>query len=405
LLLGGLKAVTRGDLSETFADSIGVNTHLSSAAYASRIEEVATLLGKLGIRHVRDELRPTNDLGVWRALHKQLGIRCHLLVSPATNTSNEMMEYIDRLGIERISAIEGQNEGDSDWFMAHPAAKGNWSATVVAYQNEIHRALRARYSRERVPLLSPTVLNWKPQDTLLVRGASAFSDMVALHAYMQQGQEPETNDAYASLDWYLTNMRDPFKPSATVMVTEAGYNNSNRPNTSAVPETVAAIYLPRLLLHFFGAGVRRTFLYELLDGGSDPNEWDQHWGLARADGTPKPCMHSLANLISAIGNGVPARDGAGIFIVARTPTDLRVTTFLLPDHSTISAIWLAKSCWDVNGGVPRTVAPQHIVVGSAKPSNVSIKLLSSTGGWDELGTTPASLSVGAEIMLLRLRSR
>src|SRR5262245_58102587 len=92
---------------ETFGDSVGVNVHLSSEPYRSSASLVRRRLAEIGIRHLRDELRPSNDIGQWRALHDELGVRFNILVSPATNTIAEMMAYLDALGIARVSAIEG----------------------------------------------------------------------------------------------------------------------------------------------------------------------------------------------------------------------------------------------------------------------------------------------------------
>lgn len=261
-LIGGLSALFAARTSATseevlpattFAHSVGVNTHLSSAAYVHRFELVASLLGASGIRYLRDELRPANNLRSWQELHRRYGIRSHLLVSPATNTIPEMLRYISALGVEKISAIEGQNEGDSPWFMAQKAAQGNWSAAVISYQEEVYQALRSRYSVAALPIVSPTVLDWKPADAALLSDAASFCDIVAIHSYVQHGQMPETDDSYAAVSWYLQNMRDGFKPGAPVMATETGYNTMG--GRKAVSEVAAAIYIPRLLLNNFAMGI------------------------------------------------------------------------------------------------------------------------------------------------------
>ena len=58
-----------------FVDSVGVNIHLSSEPYASRFGLVRELLSSIAIKHVRDELRPVNDLNRWRSLFVQNKIR------------------------------------------------------------------------------------------------------------------------------------------------------------------------------------------------------------------------------------------------------------------------------------------------------------------------------------------
>lgn len=217
-----------------FIDSVGVNSHLSSEPYAAAFSRVSDLLAASGIRHLRDELRPTNNLGRWRDLFARCKIRSHLLVSPATNTVSQMLDYLSALGVDKVSAIEGQNEGDGEWFMAQKGAGTNWGATVIAYQQDVYRSLRARYSQDTLPVVSPTVLDWKPSDVQLIRGAADFCDVVAIHSYVQHAEEPETDAPYASLSWYLRNMRDAFKPGAPVMATETGYNSMVQQGGSGV---------------------------------------------------------------------------------------------------------------------------------------------------------------------------
>lgn len=329
-----------------FTDSVGVNVHISSEPYAPNFVRFADLLTQSGIRHLRDELRPSNDLARWRQLHAEAGALFNILVSPATNTVPEMMTYLDALGLERITSIEGQNEGDSPWFMSLPLAKPGWSNVVVDYQREVHRALRQRFSAEQLPLLSPSVIDWKPADVALLRGAAQYSDAVAIHSYVQKAQEPETTDDYAAVSWYLTNMRDAFKAGAPAMVTECGYCNVVKPGSSGVGETAAALYLPRLLLNNFRMGILRTFLYEFWDGGTDPNEGEHHWGLLRNDGTPKPGYHAIRNLLMALKGMHRAGDGGALRVTTRT-LELKHIAFTDTQGQPALAVWRAVRCWDV----------------------------------------------------------
>ncbi|KZD25893.1 hypothetical protein A4A58_01870 [Tardiphaga robiniae] len=343
---GSLAALPLPGPSDTFTDSVGVNVHISSEPYASNFDRFHDLLATSGIHHLRDELRPGNDLDRWRALNKRSNILFNVAVSPATNTVPEMMTYLAALGIERVSAIEGQNEGNSDWFLSLPLAKPGWSNVVVNYQREVHHALRARYPAAEVPLLSPSVINWKPADVALLRPAAQFSDAVAIHSYVQKAQEPETTNDYAAVSWYLHNMRDAFKPGAPALATECGYCNVVKPGTSGVSETAAALYLPRLLLNNFRLGILRTFLYEFFDGGTDPDDGEHHWGLVRNDGLPKPGYHAIQNLLSALKSARRAGDSQPLRVATRSP-DLRHIAFQDAQGQPLLAVWRAVRCWNV----------------------------------------------------------
>lgn len=354
--------------ADAFIDSVGVCVHLDSDPYASGFERVSSLIGISGIRHLRDELRPGNNLTRWRELSSSHGIRWNLLVSPTTNTVADMLDYIDALDARNVAAIEGQNEGDSDWFLSQPQG-ANWSATVVAYQRDVHRALRARFPQATLPLLSPTVIDWKPADVALIRPAAEFSDIVAIHSYVQHGQEPETLEDFAGLSWYLGHMRDAFKPRAPVMATEAGYCNLPGKSGSGVSEAAAAIYLPRLLLNNFGAGVLRTYLYEFMDGGTAPDDGEAPWGLIRFDGSPKPAFHAIRRLIAALQmreNREGRVRSPGLDPVGG-PSDLRRMVFETANGSHVVAIWRAIRSWDVRTSTDVKVAsiPLSLAVGPA----------------------------------------
>jgi hypothetical protein len=394
-----------------FIASIGVNTHISSEPYLSRFSKVRDLFRESGIRHARDELRPTNDLDRWRDLHATLGVSSQLLVSPATNTVDEMLTYLDKLGVHTISAIEGQNEGDTDWFMAHSAAKGNWSKTVVDYQREVYRALRARYDAEVLPVVSPTVINWKPRDMRLLKGAADYSDFVALHSYVQKAQEPETTDDFASLDWYIRNVSDIFKPGAPVMVTETGYNNLVKPGGTAVSEAAASIYMLRLLLHNFSAGVRRTFLYQLLDGGNEPGEWEHHFGLVRHDDTPKPVFHAIASLIKALDEHELSEEQKvstprPIKITLREgQTSARMVCLQMRDGKLVVALWRPVRCWDVARAADIPVSPRILTVVPNQTALRASTLVPNDGGtWRDapISSDGVEVAVGGKVVLLRL---
>lgn len=389
--------------TDTFTDSVGVNVHISSEPYASNFDRFHDLLATSGIRHLRDELRPSNDLARWRLLNERSNIRFNILVSPATNTVPEMMAYLDALGIARITSIEGQNEGDSPWFMSLPLAKPGWSNVVVDYQREVHRALRERFTVEQLPLLSPSVIDWKPADVALLRGAAPYSDAVAIHSYVQKAQEPETNDDYAAVSWYLQNMRDAFKAGAPALVTEVGYCNVVKPGSAGVGEIASGIYLPRLLLNNFRLGILRTFLYEFWDGGVDPNEGEHHWGLLRNDGTPKPGYHAVRNLLLALQSARPAGDNQPLKVATRS-LELKHVAFQDAQGKPILAVWRAARCWDV-AAAEDTIVPMMSVDISVdgRIDSLAFNRPNDGNGWQRVPVTNgnATIPLDGRVAILR----
>lgn len=392
--------------SGAFTDSVGVNVHISSEPYASNFTRIHEQIAASGIRHLRDELRPSNDIDRWRLLNTTSGILFNILVSPATNSVSDMMNYLTALGPERVSAIEGQNEGDSDWFMSLPLAASGWSGVVVNYQREVYQTLRSRYSAQQLPLLSPSVINWKPADVALLRPAADFSDAVAIHSYVQRAQEPETRDDYAAVSWYLQNMRDAFKPGAPTMATETGYCNMVGPGRSGVSEAAAAIYLPRLLLNNYRQGILRTFLYEFMDGGKDPNEWEQNWGLVRNDGTPKPAYHAIRRLLSALkGARLSERSSKGLRASPRTASpEIQHISFQDDTGRLVLAVWRAARCWDVENAtdIPVDAQPIEIAV-EGDAVSASFNIPNDDDNWRDVPVTNRSLTIPmtGKVVLLR----
>ena len=409
LLTSPLRAQTPGVYpAAAFVDSVGVNTHLNSEPYASRFELVRDLLAAAHIRHVRDELRPRTNLKPWRELFETHGIKSQLLVSPATNTVQQMLDTLEALGAEKVSAIEGQNEGNSEWFMAQTAARGNWAATVTAYQREVFQALRARYPAAALPIVSPSVLDWKPDGMEAIRECAAFCDTVAIHSYAQHGEEPETDAPYAALSWYLRTMRDRFKPGAPVMATETGYNNIVRAGGAGVSEAAAAAYIPRLLLNNFAHGVRRTYLYELLDEGESPEDGEHHWGLVRYDRTPKPAYHALSAMLQALSEeqgtaSPPAKTVAAALTGA--PPEARMLQFRKADGSTVAAIWRAIPCWDATAArdIPVEVLPLTMEL-DGPVSSAAFTIPGESTAWTELAVSGKTIAVpaGANVVIVRV---
>lgn len=388
--------------ADAFVDSVGLCVHLDSPPYDKSFDAVSGRLAELGVRHLRDELRPSNDLARWRALHERAGIRGHLLVSPATNTITEMLDVIGALGGEKVSAVEGQNEGDSDWFRAQPSARPGWAEVVVAYQREVFVALRSRYPRDALPVLSPTVLDHRPGDMRLLRPAAAFCDAVALHAYAQGRQEPETHDDYAALGWYLREFRDKFKPGAPAMVTEAGYHTG----TNGIPAEIAAKYLPRLLLQAFSLGIARTFIYELMDEGRDRSDAEQNYGLLTSAGEPKAAFHPLRKLLGALADPGPPFAAAALGVAVQgAPADVRVTPFQKRTGEVVVALWRAKRSWDPARRRAVAVAPARVHIALSRPfASAACQILDADSAWIAMPTNrdTAELLTNDTITLIRL---
>ena len=127
-----------------------------------------------------------------------------------------------------------------------------------------------------------------------------------------------------------------------------------------------ANYLLGLLLDEAAAGVARTYLYDLIDDGADlpQTEREDHFGLFRHDGSPKPAATAIHNLTTLLadpgaGSGAFRLDGLS-FTAAGVPYDHTGNTMQLQksDGTQVIAAWNEQQPWDPD---TQTAAPvQHM---------------------------------------------
>ena len=206
----------------------------------------------------------------------------------------------------------------------------------------------------------------------------------------------ETEDDYAAIEWYVRHMRDAFKPGAPVVATEAGYHTQWR--KGGVPEEIAALYLPRMLLHQAAMGIERTFIYELMDGGLDDGDTEHHWGLLRHDGTPKPAFHAVAALLAALPAG--ARPGPLPPVPVLSSDGVR-SLAIDTGEGPVLAVWRPVRVWDPARKVRIPVEPASVSVNL--PPARRLRTMRLGGPWaSHHADTPLQLDAG--VTLLRIEA-
>ena len=148
-------------------------------------------------------------------------------------------------------------------------------------------------------------------------------------------------------------------PNTPVVITETGYVSGPTPAPYQVSEAVEAAYTPRTLLLAFNKGIKRTFLYELVD------EWpnDTDYGLLNHDFSEKPAFTAVKNM-----NVVLSDKGASF-----TPTKLQYTlagadsfvnhTLLQKRDGTFwLVLWLEESGFNEAAGTEVAVTPENLTL-------------------------------------------
>jgi hypothetical protein len=345
-----------------FADSIGVNVHLTydNTPYAD-FDRVLASLRELGVRHVRDGLVPSRP-DQYERLDRlaSAGIRSTLIMgAPNATRVSDLVATLKGPLLRAAEAVEGPNEYDL-------SGDPRWADALRGYQRELYAAVRREPALRDLPVYGPTVV--KPENRSAVRDLREALDAANLHPY-PAGQAPEP-----AVDREITAARE-LAGRKPVVATETGYHNAlnAREGQPPVDEATAADYLPRLFLTAFARGIRRTYWYELVDAFPDDARGtaDANFGLLRHDFAPKPAFVALANLLRLAGDpGAPEAPRRPLDLSIAAPRGgVRRLVLQKGDGAYLLALWSERPL-DVRVRLPRAAreVALHRPSRSAHPS-------------------------------------
>jgi hypothetical protein len=325
-----------GELSAAaFVDSIGVNVHFNylDTSYARQVEALQRVR-ELGIRHLRDG-QPLAGQPLATVLPEagREGLRMTLITDVTRDPLPDVEQSVRVLGHD-IAAFEGPNELDN-------VGDAGWLTKLTDYMPALSAAVRKHAPGVR--LIGPSLVNSSSRFKL----PGDLPGLFNAHPYAD-GQPPELSLGDALRE------ANPAQLRKGVYFTETGYHNASAATTGQPPvsEDAAAVYLPRALVAAYGAGVRRTFVYELLDEKPDPafRDPEQHFGLLRNDLSPKPAFTAIKTLVAAVRSS--PGDGAGGLVWSLDvdeDEDVQRVTLVRRDGSRAIALWRPVSVWDVHG--------------------------------------------------------
>lgn len=341
-------------LASSFLDSVGVNVHASYSDTAyGQSATIQQELVKLGVHFVRDGA----CVGCVEQRRVLMGLAAVGIKTDFTmrqpGSPDSLPSLVDMLSgpmSPAVASIEGPNEYDY-------SGNRNWAADLRSYQQQLYRLVKAAPSLTGIPVLGPSLVS--SQDYSALGDLSASVDQGNIHPY-PGNQAPLAN--LASNQQAETAVA-PGKPLA---VTEVGYHNAlastggNRP----VSELAASVYIPRLFLDFFQAGVTRSFLYEFIDERPDPQHTNQEnsFGLLRSDASEKPAFHTLQTLLGSLASSAPGTFTRSPLAMQTTqaPGDLRQLTLQTGPGRYAVVLWREVSVWDPAQGADLSVTPQPV---------------------------------------------
>ena len=328
-----------------FAATLGVNTHIGSDPY-NDVPLLAGMLAYLGIGNVRQS-SPIDTLSfdLTQALG-QTGAKIDLIINGGGPVDLAgAMDNVNRLA-PYLNAVENVNEA-----AIYPIAYRGHSGidAAVALQKDLYAAVRANPSLNGVPVYMFTIGGADPDAYPSIGDLSAYADFANIHSYPPQALRP-IFVIHAAIDGGRTDA-----PAKPVVLTETGfYTLQNNVGWGGIPESLQASYLLDLVLDEAVAGVARTYLYDLVDDGSDPGQTNQeaHFGLFHFDGTPKLAATAFHNLTTILADPGPLANTFTTAPLAYTASGIsydytgNTTVLDKSDGSHIIALWNEQQTWD-----------------------------------------------------------
>lgn len=367
-------------------DSVGVNTHWyfgGAYQYQPQFSSLVALLNGAHIRHFRDGVyaQGTNTPSYLTQMYSTLaanGIHAELIVPQSTTITAAQLEAGLQL-YPGIEAIEPPNEWDIN-------GGSTWTSTLLAEEPAILQAGHAL----GLTVLGPALT--QPGSYSQLGNIAQYMDYNNIHAYFG-GRNPENGgwggpDAegnyYGSLPWNL-DLLQMDAPNVQGYATETGYVTTSTPTQNEVPETVEGAYAPRAVMEFFKRGIKRTYIYELIDDPSGSGQ--QGYGLLRTDLSAKPAFTALSNLLKILQdtNTQFAPESLNYSLTGNMSV-VETALFEKSNGDFYLAVWLNGSIYDVNNLVATPIAPQPLTL--SVPSGLVVADVSS---FNPDGTVTASL--------------
>ena len=399
--------------ARAFVDTIGINTHLFyvDTSYGNYAMVKRRLL-ELGIRHVRDGLDPGRTQQFFDRV-KDLaaaGIKSTLIacrVEPGGVPWTTFVDDAKRRLRSSLDALEGVNEPDL------VAANADWPRLARACQREIYS--QAKGSAFGPPLTVPVIGPSVQADDRQLGDISDSADGAAMHSY-PGGRHPGSRDGHPFTAQMADVRRNQFAGvRAPVYATETGYHDALNAGGDHPPvsQRAAAIYLPRLFLEYARAGVRRTFVYELVDERLDPTlvDVELNYGLFESDWSHKPSAISLKNTIALLdsphkGPRRPLRyrlaniadpDGAG------PRGAVKDVLLQKADGSYWLALWQDSKVWDESArtDIANPRVPVQVTLDGAM-SLASHRPMQSAMAFGRRTARSFTVGVGDDLLLIRM---
>jgi hypothetical protein len=279
--------------AHTFGNAIGINTHFGFCGTAYDSAQAESALIALGVKHIRDS--GPNSCTVRHLQHLfPYGIKVDVewplqyFQGPASGWNPTPATLASTLGASNIDAYEGANEPNG-------LGLANWAALTRTEQSALYGATQPL----GMPVIAPSIAYYGDYSQYLAAAQSLGSvpaNYGNIHSYAAGNQIPEAMTPTIP-QWEAGTINAP------VQVTEFGYDSAGKCIPNSGGATAQAEYIPRTLLSNYLAGVRSSYVFELLDAdGCD-------FGLMTSGYVAKPAYNELRGFMSVIADASPSTPG------------------------------------------------------------------------------------------------
>ncbi|MGH9564093.1 MAG: RICIN domain-containing protein, partial [Terracidiphilus sp.] len=390
--------------ADAFVDSIGVGTHMTytNTNYYTQWPTVLSDLQSLGVRHIRDGFYNFAPGTPYLAEHQQLaaaGIKTDYVMPVDQTTTPEMVASIGYHAGD-MEAVEAPNECDLAGNCGTSAEQS--LADMLSFMPTVTAAGAAA----AVPVYGPSLGYYGSYSQ--VGDLSSEMTYNNLHVYFS-GRNPGTNGwgelyvgglAFGSIPFWQ-EMASEDAPQTPVNITETGYIMVPQPQQYQIPPSVGASYMPRTLLLSFMKGIKRTYMYELLDEWSSPG-----YGLIDSTMNPKPAFRAMQSLIANLADkGSSFAPGKLAYSLTGGDSTLQQVLFQKRDGSFWLVLWLEQSSWDAVNLVETPVTPQDVTLALDSDHRIGkTGTIDNTGNmnWTKSGNSTDAIQVSDAVTMVEI---
>jgi hypothetical protein len=369
-----------------FVDSIGVNVRFSNhkTPYVTSFALAKQKLLDLGVHHVRDAAVARAD-GTFSAsdqaaLFREIGgagIRV-AFVFPLNVTQDFVQGFPARVA-PSLEAYELPNELN--------AARADWVATLRQWAPVFQSYVRSSPGNASFPIIGPSLTDKGDNPYGALGDLSSYFDLGNTHAYYSSrepgtvgwgrpGAVPCERWKYGAIGYNVCNAQR-VSGSKPVMSTETGWL-TNVDSTVAVPEDLHGKYLVRMLLSHFSLGIPRTYIYQLMDSGTDGFNSS---GLVTATGQERAAFKEIRALIELLRGGQNIEYPRVVpLALSGDVADVHKIALEKSADKTYAMLWIEKPGMDPITRQRLVIDPRALTMRVGKPYRiVSIRTFDDTG--------------------------